>query len=268
MSEQATIDDVVDGKTAKSLTAAQVLDMLRQRYAAPAHALFANVADATGFDGKRYADAIAMSLWPSRGLELHGFEIKVSRSDWARELKDPAKAEAFAQYCNRWWLVVSDKAIVKPGELPATWGLLAARGGSLVAVVEAPPLTPGPISPAFLAAILRRAMESSVDTEAVKVAEQRGRERGLKQGEANADRRVEEARAYLERLRRQLASFEQASGINIEHSWKHGNIAKALEFMNQGGVDAARRDVDGLLAKARAQVKALEDVQGMYEVTK
>ena len=35
--------------------------------------------------GGRYADAIAMNLWPSRGLAVHGFEIKISRGDWQRE---------------------------------------------------------------------------------------------------------------------------------------------------------------------------------------
>jgi len=32
-----------------------------------------------------------MDLWPSGGLEIHGHEVKVSRSDWLRELKEPEK---------------------------------------------------------------------------------------------------------------------------------------------------------------------------------
>ena len=46
-------------------------------------------------------------VWPSRGLYLHGFEIKVHRNDWLRELKNPAKAEEIAGYCHFWWVVAT-----------------------------------------------------------------------------------------------------------------------------------------------------------------
>ena len=69
---------------------------------------------------------------------LHGHEIKVSRADWLSELRDPNKAEAFRPYMHYWWLVVPDKSIVKPGEPPEGWGLMAIRGNRLAQVVEAP----------------------------------------------------------------------------------------------------------------------------------
>lgn len=95
-----------------------VLSLLRERYPKDSHALITEVGNATGYATNRHADAIAMSLWPSRGLEIMGFEVKVSRSDWVSELKNPAKADAIALYCDTWWLVVSDAKIVQPGELP------------------------------------------------------------------------------------------------------------------------------------------------------
>ncbi|WP_439030247.1 hypothetical protein [Gordonia terrae] len=70
----------------------------------------------------RTADALAIDTWISKGMELHGFEVKCSRSDWLAELKQPEKSEAFRRICDRWWLVTSDPAIVKPGELPDGWG--------------------------------------------------------------------------------------------------------------------------------------------------
>jgi hypothetical protein len=92
-------------------------------------------------DGARRADAIAIALWASRGQEMHGFEVKASRSDWLRELKEPAKAEAMFNLCDRWWLLVTDESIVKDGELPAAqWGMLALKGKQLRTVVKAPPL--------------------------------------------------------------------------------------------------------------------------------
>jgi len=94
-----------------------------------------------GHDSRRICDYMAMDLWTGYGInagpKLHGHEVKVSRSDWLTELRDPTKAEAFARYCDYWWLVVSDKAIVKPGELPEGWGLMVAHGDSLRVAVQA-----------------------------------------------------------------------------------------------------------------------------------
>lgn len=116
----------------------------------------------------RIADAIAMDLWPSRGLEIHGHEVKVSRSDWLTELKHPEKCEPVKRYCDRWWLVVSDRSIVKPGELPDGWGLMVVaerRWGSRVeqytrVVTQAPKLNPTPVTRDFLAPLLRAAVKT------------------------------------------------------------------------------------------------------------
>lgn len=95
---------------------------------------------------RRVADFIAADKYPGdpRGTRLafHGHEVKVSRSDWLTELKDPTKAEVFKRYMHHWWLAVPDASIVKPGELPDGWGLLVASGGKLRAKVKAPRLTP------------------------------------------------------------------------------------------------------------------------------
>ena len=104
------------------MMSADLRELLRKRYPSQAWALMWEVGDATGARHSRWADALAMSLWPTHGLRLHGFEIKVSRGDWLRELKDPSKAEAIAQYCDHWWLVTADDSIAKKEELPPNWG--------------------------------------------------------------------------------------------------------------------------------------------------
>jgi hypothetical protein len=109
----------------------------------------------------RTADAIAVDLWPSGGNEIHGFEVKVSRTDWLTELRDPTKADAVRRYCHRWWLVVPDVAIVRDG-LPEGWGLLAVGSdGKLRVRHQAPQLTPTPTHPSFLAALLRSAVRTA-----------------------------------------------------------------------------------------------------------
>jgi hypothetical protein len=101
----------------------ELVALLRARYPKASHALFEQVANATGASHRRSADALVLELWPSDGLHLLGFEVKVSRGDWRRELRQPRKAEAISRYCDTWW-VVAPEGVVGPSELPPGWGLL------------------------------------------------------------------------------------------------------------------------------------------------
>jgi hypothetical protein len=122
---------------ALKLTEQTVFRVLRKhRFPEKSCVFLPNVADRTGFVNRR-ADAIAMQLWPSRGLTLEGVEIKVSRQDWLKELEQPEKADAIFRYCDHWWLAAPE-GVVQPGELPKTWGLLTITAGSTVPKKGAP----------------------------------------------------------------------------------------------------------------------------------
>ncbi|WP_199902756.1 hypothetical protein, partial [Azospirillum sp. B4] len=54
---------------------ADIKAALRARYPAAEYALVFEVAEAVGMGAHRRADALVMSLWPSRGLTLQGYEI-------------------------------------------------------------------------------------------------------------------------------------------------------------------------------------------------
>lgn len=143
-------------------TERQVLDLLCLKYTRQSgngdrYAIAEHVRSAAGFDAKRTADFVSMDLWPSAGLALHGHEVKVSRSDWLTELKDPDKAEAFRPFMDYWWLVVSDAGIVKDGELPAGWGLLAptSGGGILRTIRQAKRTYPADMPKSMMAAFVR-----------------------------------------------------------------------------------------------------------------
>jgi hypothetical protein len=62
-----------------------------------------------------------MNLYPSRGLEINGFEVTASRQDWIKELKSPEKSAPVQRFCDRRW-IVAPAGIIQPGELPPTWG--------------------------------------------------------------------------------------------------------------------------------------------------
>lgn len=123
-----------------------MLDRLNVRYAKYSqagirYARAEHVKLTPGYDALRTIDYMALDFsvgyGVGRGPKLHGHEVKVSRGDWLTELKDPEKAEAFARYCDFFWLVVSDKAIVREGELPTGWGLMAAYGRTVRVLTEA-----------------------------------------------------------------------------------------------------------------------------------
>ena len=94
------------------MNASNIKAALRLKYAAPQYATLEEVRNATGrakrrqsgkASGPRYADMIAMALWPSLGLEIIGFEVKTTRADWLKEISDEKKAVAVQQYCDRWY---------------------------------------------------------------------------------------------------------------------------------------------------------------------
>lgn len=210
------------GKPLTDLGESDLLDRLTVKFPSPEWAFMPHVSDGTGGYKSRTADAIAMNLWPSRGLEIHGFEVKVYRSDWVRELRDPAKADAIAKYCDRWWLVVGDKGILEPGELPATWGLMIPFGRGLRAMVTPQKLTAAEPDRTFLAAILRRVAETKTPQAKIDAAYQQAREELKKE--------FEEAKNYrLKELQGRVNDFEKASGLKINNAWNAGEIGEAVK---------------------------------------
>lgn len=146
------------------MIARELESLVSVRYGSAKYLTAFNVGNGTGFECSRRADAIAMSVTPSRDLRLHGFELKVSRADFTREMRSPDKALAFSRYCDHWWMVVAPGVCVV-SELPDHWGLLEARGYGdgyrLCVRREAPRLVPEAMSRLFLAGLLRRFSQSA-----------------------------------------------------------------------------------------------------------
>jgi len=139
-----------------------VLAALRITYCQPEWAMFSEVSDGTGANSRRRADAIAMNMWPSRGLEMRAFEIKVSRSDLKSELKDPAKAEAFAKYCDNFYLVVPKDLITEEMDIPFTWGIITVSNGKCKITKKAVQNTNKvPLTPQFMAGLIRAASKAN-----------------------------------------------------------------------------------------------------------
>lgn len=113
----------------------------------------------------RVADAIVISTWPSRGLFIAGIEIKVTKTDWRAELRNAAKAEAFAKYCQFWYMAFPT-TVVPLGEIPPRWGAISVRrdGATIVkqAILNEDAIVPEPF---FISLIKAAAKKEDLENE-------------------------------------------------------------------------------------------------------
>ena len=211
--EPINLDDIPFQVCRMYMTTPELTEKLRNKYLRPtdAYAFITQVRAATAYADMQSADAMVMGLWPSRGVNLTGFEVKVSRGDWLHEYNRPAKAETLAKYCDYWYLVVSEDSILKEGELPENWGLLCCdENGKLQEVKKAPKLEPVPIDRMFLASLFRNVTTKHIPLDmhrdAVKAARSNERE--------NAEKNIAD-------LKRAVGRFEEASGLKLDTSDWH-----------------------------------------------
>lgn len=134
-----------------AIRTASLLKTLRDHYEPPnkmPQGLF--IEEIASPDGTRRADALFIPTTVSgrHSETIIGHEIKVSRADLMRELEDPTKMDPWAKYCTRWWLTISDPAIIDRLSLsiPSAWGIMAPPSGrrtrSMTIIREAPLLQP------------------------------------------------------------------------------------------------------------------------------
>lgn len=215
----------------------QVRAALRTRFCQPEWALFFEVADGTGASQRRWADAMAMNMWGSRGLALHGFEIKVSRSDWKRELANPAKAESIAGLCD-FWSIVAPKGMIGFGELPPGWGLLEVDADlKITQRVTGPKNTdPAMLTRSFVASLLRSA--AKVDESIIRGAIEIARGEWEKTVEDRICQRIEYVRTDGAEAIKILDEFKELSGIDLRsYKWDAAKLHKALVIAETGVLD-------------------------------
>lgn len=143
---------------------------LRLKFPPGRYALFEEINRATGYTSARYADAIAVNLWPSDGLGMHGFELKASRADCKKELADLDKHHAFARFCETWTLVAYDRRVTDGLSLPDHWGVWhydADTHGFVRSKAPTRNCAPEPWSRAFMVSLMRAAQKAMPSAEYV-----------------------------------------------------------------------------------------------------
>jgi hypothetical protein len=147
-----------DADTTESLRVA-----LRDRYTMPEWILMEEVGNATGCRCKRFADALAYNLYPSKNYHKIGFEIKASKGDLRRELKDGSKSDAIAKYCDEWYLVVP-KGLCDNEDIPMTWGIMELNNDKLRIKKKAEKINKIPFDNDIISGILQSVMRTARNT--------------------------------------------------------------------------------------------------------
>ncbi len=219
------------------ISATDIRAAMSAKFAPPEWAIMWEVGNATGFAQKRWADAVMMSIWPSRGLELHGVEIKVSTSDWKREAADPRKAEEIGQYCDRWWVHTAPGVVKDLAEVPPAWGLREWDGKRWSTKREAVKnASPTPLTRGFLAALLRRAdgdERARIQAQARQLSEnaQKALEDERAKITARVESEVERRTAGFQKLSATVAAFEEASGLKLAGLWDGDTQAREIGLL-------------------------------------
>lgn len=146
-------------------TAERILALIRARHPHDRGewAVFAEVRSHTGYGNmgrENYMDAFALGCWPSSGFTRIAYEIKVSRSDFMSELRDPTKRAKALALSNEMWFVAPSSAI-RHGEVPDDCGWMEATAGGLRVRKAAPFRNVEPPPMEFIASLLRSASQVS-----------------------------------------------------------------------------------------------------------
>jgi len=201
------------GKATAPLQTHEVAARIAKRHDTYEWLFLEEMRNSTGFGATRSADAIAFKMYGD--LSIHGYEYKVTRSDWLKELQDPDKADTFKVYCDRWWLAVGDKDIVRPGELPPDWGLLVPYGKTMRVSRGAPELKPRPISRGMQASFMQRMYREAHSDETHQKEMEEARVKAKEHAECTAKSHVDMAMQERDSALAGIVAFEKASGIKI-----------------------------------------------------
>lgn len=113
-------------------TSEYVVSLLRNKYSDDRYIVLEQVANFPGFGATQYIDVIVVDLWPSGGLQRLAFEVKVSRSDFLKEINDPNKNSYAKAHYHQFWYVAPKGVIEEASEVPDGCGWLEVQKDRLI----------------------------------------------------------------------------------------------------------------------------------------
>lgn len=264
------------------MIASEIVSALRVKFPPQEFAFFTEVANGTGSNARRHLDVVVVGLWPSRGLDRHGFEIKVSRGDLKRELEQPEKADEIAKYLD-YFSIAAPKDLANPADLPSAWGLIEVGPRGCSWTKQPAKLEPKENSRPFFAALCRSAARELDDFRKAAIPraefERMVHEDLEKRVSDRLDALVESkvrAQAYdaqrainrLKQLEAGLAEFAKIVGISPEalanqSAWQWADVAKKFAMAQR--LSSHRFDLDTVMNGLRVALGHVESVAKQFE---
>lgn len=249
------------------MNAAEIRDALEQHWK-PAEYLVLHECPQDAMRMGRKIDTLVVSLWKSRGYELDAIEIKVSVSDWMREVNEPAKADWWWEHSHRFSVAVPVTIADRVREtLPTGWGLLAVNDGKVATVVKPVKHAAEPLPWQAIVGIMRGA--SGAGANALMREFEKGREHGVKEVRArvaaNPDN-VVNAHNYDELLRK-VRAFKEETGIDIAGARFEDNARELGVLVNlvrewQRHPDWATKHLTQTAEQLRRHAEGLSSIAG------
>ena len=203
-------------------------------------------------------DFLAIESWAARGHEVIGHEVKISMTDWKKELSQPEKAEVFARYCHRWYVVMPhDLAQKVKHEVPPNWGLLAVWESGTIRELQKPvKRKPEPIPQSWFIGWLaqidrqykRRLPGMVAEASATKIAA------AIEKASSDVEERVRNRTERLVDLDERVRLFAQEVGIDIRHTWPEDikRIGRVWRVLRAGA------QADDVVRQLRSTAEKLE----------
>lgn len=250
----------VAAPTTDKVTTAMMNAYMAATYSeANGYACLFEVASGTGSNARTFADIVVMNLWPSRGMDLVGYEVKTSRSDWQRELKLPAKAWQVMQYMDRWWLLAAP-GVAKLDEIPTNWGFMEFNGAKSRVLKPAPKLEPKAVTKTFLGALLRKPVRD------VEGMVNRAKNAALAEVEKTVEERIaKEMRRRGEKhqeLVDKLVKLQDETGIDLLGWQSTESQVQAIKFALKADPMSSWHGLPGAVRNVEQALNTLRELQG------
>lgn len=256
-------------KKTNKVTAKFLLDKLEQEGVV----LLREVRNKAAHHANRSLDGMSFGTWPSKGTHMVGYEVKINRSDWKKEIEDIEKSEAFRPFCKYFYLV-SSKNIAEFHEIPETWGWLEWDGRRMVTVKPAPEnKSIQPLPSTMLAAITKRCHDSAFD---------RGKdlmreiyEEKLSNFDEEVKKGVDAEFRYGQKKREAVDEFMEAIGrkgyeYNIERLTKNETAIDLIRFFVNNKKDGLAWNhpmakINGVIESLERYAKVLDEARSLQE---
>lgn len=152
--------------------------------------------------------------------------------------------------------------IAKEGEIPKPWGLMTVINGKLKTIKDAPQLKSKAPDKTFIAAMLKRATKGMIPENSIKDRINEAKADCVENYKKNAPWEVKSLQKDLDKLKKIISVFEEASGLKIDHYRSpHKKLGEAVKFILDGGLPVVLRDLIRIQTQFRSVYKEID--QGM-----